>query len=84
MITFRAIVIEVEEDNSYEVHIENVISTTVSNNGEIENSVVSFESALSTCVELTLSDDYEIQYVSKCRIDGRRCRRYVVAIDNGD
>lgn len=47
-----------------------------------DNSVVAFESALSSVVELTLSDDYEIQFVSEC--DGGSCRRYVVAIDNGD
>ena len=82
MITFRAFVVEIESDNSYEVNIEGVISTTVRDNGETDDNVVSFESALATCVELTLSDDYEIQFVSKC--DGGRCRRYVVAIDNGD
>lgn len=47
-----------------------------------DNSVVTFESALSSIVELTLSDDYEIQFVSEC--DGGSCRRYVVAIDNCD
>lgn len=82
MITFRAFVVEIEPDNSYEVNIEGVISTTVRDNGETDDSVVSFESALATCVELMLSDDYEIQFVSEC--DGGSCRRYVVAIDNGD
>ena len=82
MITFRAFVVEIEPDNFYEVNIEGVISTTVRDNGEIDDSVVSFESALATCVELMLSDDYEIQFVSKC--DSGRCRRYVVAIDNSD
>lgn len=47
-----------------------------------DNSVVTFESALSSVVELTLSDDYEIQFVSEC--DGGSCRRYVIAVDNGD
>lgn len=78
MTTFRAIVIEVAEDNSYEVHIEGVISTTVTDCGEIDDSVVSFESALSTCVELMLSDDYEIELVKKCSVNGRRYRRYDV------
>ena len=82
MITFRAFVVEIEPDNSYEVNIEDVISTTVRDNGETDDSVVTFESALSSAVELTLSDDYEIQFVSEC--DGGSCRRYVVAIDNGD
>ena len=82
MITFRAFVVEIEPDNSYEVNIEGVISTTVRDNGEVDNSVGTFESALSSAVELTLSDDYEIQFVSEC--DGGSCRRYVVAIDDGD
>lgn len=82
MITFNAYVVEIEADNFYEVHIEDVISTTVRDNGETDDSVVAFESALSSIVELTLSDDYEIQFVSEC--DGGKCRRYVVAIDNGD
>lgn len=82
MITFNAYVVEIESDNFYEVHIEGVISTTVRDNGENDDSVVSFESALATCVELMLSDDYEIQFVSEC--DGGSCCRYVVAIDNGD
>lgn len=82
MITFNAYVVEIESDNSYEVHIEDVISTTVRYNGEIDDRVIEFKSALSSVVELTLSDDYEIQFVSEC--DGGSCRRYVVAIDNGD
>ena len=84
MITFDAIVSEIEEDNSYEVHIKEVISTTVTDCGDIDDSVVSFESALSSCVELMLSDDYSLELVKKCRIDGRRCRKYVVSIDDGD
>lgn len=82
MITFNAYVVEIEPGNSYEVHIEGGFSTTVRDNGETDNSVVAFESALSSIVELTLSDDYKIQFVSEC--DGGSCRRYVVAIDNGD
>lgn len=84
MNTFKAIVIEIEEDNSYEVHIEGVISTTVTDRGDIDDSVVSFESALSSCVELMLGDDYEIELVKKCRIDGRRYRKYVVSVNDGD
>lgn len=82
MITFNAYVVEIELGNSYEVHIEDVISTIVRDDGEIDDSVVTFESALSSVVEFTLSDDYEIQFVSEC--DGGSCCRYVVAIDNGD
>jgi hypothetical protein len=76
-------VVEIEPDDSYEVHIEGGFPTIFRGNGEkTDNSVVTFESALSSVVEFTLSDDYEIQFVSKC--DGGSCRRYVVAIDNGD
>ena len=74
MITFNAYVVEIESDNCYEVHVEDVVSIIVRGDG--------FESALVTCVELVLSDDYEIQFVSEC--DGGSCHRYVVAIDNGD
>lgn len=84
MITFDAIVGEIEEDTSYEVDIKGIISTTVTDCGDIDDSVVSFESALSLCVEVMLSDDYELELVKKCRINGRRYRKYVVSIDNGD
>lgn len=84
MNTFKAIVIEIEEDNSYEVHIEGVISTTVTDRGDIDDSVVSFESALSSCVELMLSDDYELELVKKCCIDGRRYRKYTVSVNDCD
>lgn len=84
MITFNAIVGEIAEDNSYKVYIDGVISTTVTDCGYIDDNVVSFESALSSCVELMLSDDYEIELVKKCRIDGRRYRKYVVSVNDGD
>ena len=84
MITFDAIVGEIEEDTSYEVDIKGIISTTVTDCGDIDDSVVSFESALSSCVELMLSDDYELELVKKCCINGRRYRKYVISIDNGD
>lgn len=84
MITFDAIVGEIEEDNSYDVHIKGIISTTVTDCGDIDDSVVSFESALSSCVELMLSDDYKLEFVKKWRINGRRYRKYAISIDNGD
>ena len=65
MITFNAIVGEIAEDTSYEVNIEGIISTTVTDCGDIDDSVVSFESALSSCVELMLSDDYELELVKE-------------------
>ena len=30
------------------------------------------------------SGDYELELVNKCRIDGKRYRKYTVSIDNGD
>ena len=84
MNTFNAIVGEIVEDNSYKVYIDGAISTTVTDCGDIDDSVVSFESALSSCVELMLSDDYEIELVKKCRINSRRYRKYVVSVNDGD
>lgn len=82
MNTFNAYVVEIESDNCYKVCIDGVYEGTVYNVGSEDDRVVTFKSALSSVVELTLSDDYEIQFVSEC--DGGSCRRYVVAIDNGD
>ena len=39
---------------------------------------------LSSCVELMLGDDYELELVKKCRINGRRYRKYVVSVNDGD
>lgn len=84
MINFNAYVIEIEPDNGYKVCIDGVISTTVTDCGDIDDSVVSFESALSLIVELMLGDDYEITFVKETRLGLRaqRCRGYVVSVND--
>lgn len=85
MINFNAYVIELEEDNMYMVCIENVIKTTVCDNGCFDDSVITFESALATVVELSLSFDYDYVENARCLSKkGRPCRTYVISVDNGD
>ena len=85
MINFNAYVIELEEDTWYKVCIEGVMKTTVRDNGCFDDSVVTFESALATVVELSLSDDYDYVETERCLTKkGRRCRKYVISVDNGD
>lgn len=82
MIKFNAYVIELEEDNWYQVCIEDVLKTTVRDNGD---SVITFESALATVIELSLSFDYDYDETKRCLSKkGRRCRKYVISVDNGD
>lgn len=59
MINFNAYVIEVEEDNWYEVCVEGVLKVRVRNNGCFDDTVTTFESALVAVVELSLSNDYD-------------------------
>lgn len=68
MINFNAYVIEIEPDTCYKVCIDGVIFTTVTDCGDIDDSVVSFESALSSIVELMLGDDCEITFVKETRL----------------
>lgn len=85
MINIDARVIEFEPDNSYKVIIEGVYVGIVSNNGTVDDSVITFESALATIVECFLSFDYD--YVETARglsRKGRPLRKYVISIDNGD
>ena len=85
MINIDATVIEFEPDNSYKVIIKGVYAGIVSDNGTVDDSVVSFESALATIVECFLSYDYD--YVETARglsRKGRPLRKYVISIDNGD
>ena len=85
MINIKASVIELEPDNSYKVIIKDVYAGIVSDNGTVDDSVVTFESALVTIVECFLSYDYD--YVETARSlsrEGRPLRRYVISIDNGD
>lgn len=86
MINFNAYVIEIEPDTCYKVCIDGLISTIIVDYGDIDDSVVSFESALSSIVELMLGDDYEITFVKETRLKLRtqRCRRYVVSVNYCD
>ena len=85
MINIRASVIEIEPDNSYKVIIKGVYSGIVSDNGSVDDSVVSFDSALATIVELFLSYDYDyVETAQGLSRQGRPLRRYVISIDNGD
>lgn len=85
MINFDASVIEFESDTSYKVIINGVYAGIVSDNGDIGDSVTTFESALVSIIENFLSYDYD--YVETARglsRKGRPCRKYTVSIDNGD
>lgn len=85
MINFNAYVIELEEDTLYKVCIEDVMKTTVRDNGYFDDTVITFESALATVVEFSLSYDYDYVETERCLSKkGRPCRKYVVSIDNGD
>ena len=85
MMNFNAYVIEFEADNSYKVCIENVYKGFVTDNGLIDDAVTTFESALSTVIELMLGFDYDYTEVSRgLSRKGRPCRKYVISVDNGD
>lgn len=78
MITLDARVVELEPDNLYKVCIEGLHSTTVSDNGADDDHVVTFESALSSVVELMLSEDYSLELVEEYSSEGYSCCRYAV------
>lgn len=85
MMNLNAYVIEIEQDNVYKVCVDGVYSGTVSDNGDIDDHTIDFESALSSVIEIMLSNDYDYVCVRKCRSrKGRRCRLYTVSIDDGD
>ena len=85
MINIDASVIEFEPDNSYKVIIKGVYAGIVSDNGSVDDSVVSFDSALATIVELFFSYDYDyVETALGLSRKGRPLRRYVISIDNGD
>lgn len=83
---FEAYVIEVEPDICYKVCIFGVYEGTVSNVGVDDNVVTTFESALSSIVELMLGDDYEITFVKETRLGLRtqRCRGYIISVNHSD
>lgn len=69
----------------YKVCIEDVLTTTVRDNGCFDDTVITFESALATVVEFSVSNDYDYVETARCLSKkGRPCREYVVSIDNGD
>ena len=83
MMNVETVVIELSEDNVYHVYIGGMDYRTVSDNGEYDDSVVTFESALSMIIELFLTDDYE--YVErKTYKDGKGCRRKVFKVTLND
>lgn len=85
MINLNTYVIELEEDTLYKVCIEDVMKTTVRNNGCFDDTVTTFESALVSVIELFLGYDYDYVESKRCLSKkGRPCRTYVVSIDNGD
>ena len=85
MINFNAYVIELEEDTLYKVSIEDVLTTTVRDNGYFDDSVITFESALATVIEFSLSNDYDYVEIERgLSKKGRRCRKYVISVDIDD
>lgn len=75
MFKVNAYVTEIEADNSYEVDIDGVFTTTVTDCGAID-------SALTTVLEI-MYGDCDFNFV--CRsYKGGDCRSYVVAIDDGE
>jgi hypothetical protein len=80
MFKVNAYVTEIEEDNIYEVDVDGVFKTTVADCGDIDDSVVSFDSALTTVLEI-MYGDCDFEFV--CRSDKiGKCRSYVVAVDD--
>lgn len=65
--------------------LKNVLKTTVCDNGCFDDSVITFESALATVVEVSLSFDYDYVEIARgLSKKGRPCRKYVISVDNGD
>lgn len=82
MFKVNAYVTEIEEDTSYVVDIDKVLVTTVTSRGDIDDTVVTFKSALTTVLEIVYGD-CDFDFV--CRsYKGGKCRSYVVTIDDGE
>lgn len=82
MFKVNAYVIEIEEDTSYEVDIDKVLVTTVTSRGDIDDTVVTFKSALTTVLEIVYGDcDFDFDFVGRS-YKGGKCRSYVVVIDD--
>lgn len=65
MVDYEAFVVEIVSDNSYVVCIDGVFSGTVSDNGTVDDSVVTFESVLSCAIELMLTNEYEFKQIKQ-------------------
>lgn len=65
MVDYEAFVVEIVSDNSYVVCIDGVFSGTVSDNGTVDDSVVTFESVLSCVIELMLTNEYEFKQIKQ-------------------
>ena len=67
------------------IGIEDVYTGTVRDNSLIDDSVTTFDSALSSVIELMLSSDYDyIEVAQGFSKKGRPYRKYVISIDNDD
>lgn len=82
MFKVTAYVTEIEADNSYEVDVDGVFTTTVTDCGTIDDSVVTFDSALTTVLEI-MYGDCDFNFVCRSYKDGD-CRSYVVVIDDSE
>ena len=79
MFKVNAYVTEIEPDNFYAVDIDGLFKTTVADCGDIDDSVVSFESALTTVLEI-MYGDCDFDFICRGVKDGVGC--YVVSIDD--
>lgn len=80
MFKVNAYVTEIEEDNIYEVDVDGLFKTTVADCGDIDDSMVSFDSALTTVLEI-MYGDCDFEFVC-CSDNVDVCRSYVVIIDD--
>ena len=79
MFKVNAYVTEIEPDNFYAVDIDGLFKTTVADCGDIDGSVVSFESALTTVLEIMYGDCFDFV---RLRSDKVNCRTYLVTIED--
>lgn len=81
MFKVNAYVTEIEPDNVYEVDVDGMFKTTVTDCGVVDDSVVTFTSALTTVLEIMYGDcDFETVC---CSDKSGKCRSYVVVV-NGE
>lgn len=69
MFKVNAYVTEIEADNSYEVDIDGLFVTTVTDCGDIDDSVLTFKSALTTVLEIMYGDcDFDFVCVEAIKV----------------